>query len=470
MHDPDLIIRTSGEQRLSNYLLWQSAYSELYFTDVLWPDFSRADLEAALRRVRRAPAPLRRAADGDARARARQSAAPARARRRGARRRTCCARILVAIPAIAFAIFDRRRGRLGLRARRARARRASACTSCSACTSGCGRCGWPASSALGRARRARRRPAASARCCSRSSPSCRSCSCSRSRCRRAAGATRPRAWRSRRSASSGSAWRSRTPCCCATCRTATGIVIDVLVGTFIGDTGAYLGGRSFGTRPLAPRISPNKTVEGLVIGLLAAVLGDLVRRALPGLAVAAARRCCSALAVGARGAARRPVRVARQARRGHQGRRRAVRRPRRRAGPARRRVLHARRGLLRVAGAAVSDETHGRSEARSPDDRAAQRAARGAARASRSCFAFLLTVPFTAALHDSSRSFQRDVFYVTLIATALCDGLPDRAVGRAPAALPPGRPRVDHRVGQLRCMIARPRLSSRCAIGCCRRC
>jgi undecaprenyl diphosphate synthase len=49
MHDPDLIVRTSGERRLSNYLMWQSAYSELVFTDVLWPDFSRADLEAALR-------------------------------------------------------------------------------------------------------------------------------------------------------------------------------------------------------------------------------------------------------------------------------------------------------------------------------------------------------------------------------------------------------------------------------------
>ena len=48
MHDPDLIIRTSGEQRLSNYLMLQSAYSELVFTDVLWPDFSRADLEFAL--------------------------------------------------------------------------------------------------------------------------------------------------------------------------------------------------------------------------------------------------------------------------------------------------------------------------------------------------------------------------------------------------------------------------------------
>ena len=51
-----------------------------------------------------------------------------------------------------------------------------------------------------------------------------------------------------------------------------GIMIDVLVGTFVGDTGAYLGGRSFGTRRLAPRISPNKTVEGLVIGFVVAVL------------------------------------------------------------------------------------------------------------------------------------------------------------------------------------------------------
>jgi undecaprenyl diphosphate synthase len=48
MHDPDLLIRTSGEQRISNYLLWQAAYSELHFTDVLWPDFSRADFEEAL--------------------------------------------------------------------------------------------------------------------------------------------------------------------------------------------------------------------------------------------------------------------------------------------------------------------------------------------------------------------------------------------------------------------------------------
>lgn len=54
------------------------------------------------------------------------------------------------------------------------------------------------------------------------------------------------------------------------------IVIDVLVGTFVGDTGAYLGGKSFGRRPLAPRISPNKTVEGLVVGMLAAIAGVVI--------------------------------------------------------------------------------------------------------------------------------------------------------------------------------------------------
>jgi undecaprenyl diphosphate synthase len=48
MHDPDLIIRTSGEQRLSNYLLWQGAYSELVFRDELWPDFSREAYESCL--------------------------------------------------------------------------------------------------------------------------------------------------------------------------------------------------------------------------------------------------------------------------------------------------------------------------------------------------------------------------------------------------------------------------------------
>ncbi len=48
MHDPDLIIRTSGERRLSNYLLWQAAYSELVFRDELWPDFTREAFEQSL--------------------------------------------------------------------------------------------------------------------------------------------------------------------------------------------------------------------------------------------------------------------------------------------------------------------------------------------------------------------------------------------------------------------------------------
>jgi phosphatidate cytidylyltransferase len=52
-----------------------------------------------------------------------------------------------------------------------------------------------------------------------------------------------------------------------------GIIIDILVGTFLGDTAAYVGGRAFGRRPLAPEISPNKTFEGLLIGMAFGVAG-----------------------------------------------------------------------------------------------------------------------------------------------------------------------------------------------------
>ena len=48
MPDPDLVVRTSGEHRVSNYLLWEIAYSELVFPDVLWPDFRRSDLYEAV--------------------------------------------------------------------------------------------------------------------------------------------------------------------------------------------------------------------------------------------------------------------------------------------------------------------------------------------------------------------------------------------------------------------------------------
>lgn len=50
--DPDLLIRPGGEKRISNYLLWQSAYTELYFTDTLWPDFTERDLDAAIEAYR----------------------------------------------------------------------------------------------------------------------------------------------------------------------------------------------------------------------------------------------------------------------------------------------------------------------------------------------------------------------------------------------------------------------------------
>jgi undecaprenyl diphosphate synthase len=46
--DPDLLIRTGGEQRISNFLLWQTAYSQLYYCDAAWPDFNKAELEKAV--------------------------------------------------------------------------------------------------------------------------------------------------------------------------------------------------------------------------------------------------------------------------------------------------------------------------------------------------------------------------------------------------------------------------------------
>ena len=49
--DPDLLIRTSGEERLSNFLMWQLAYTEFYFTDVAWPDFDKAEFAKAIENI-----------------------------------------------------------------------------------------------------------------------------------------------------------------------------------------------------------------------------------------------------------------------------------------------------------------------------------------------------------------------------------------------------------------------------------
>ena len=60
MPDVDLFVRSSGEQRTSNFLLWQSAYAEMVFLDTLWPDFDRRDLWRGDRELRRPRPPLRR--------------------------------------------------------------------------------------------------------------------------------------------------------------------------------------------------------------------------------------------------------------------------------------------------------------------------------------------------------------------------------------------------------------------------
>ena len=59
MPDPDLLIRTSGEYRLSNFLLWQAAYTELYVTETLWPDFREDDFLKALETYQQRRTPLR---------------------------------------------------------------------------------------------------------------------------------------------------------------------------------------------------------------------------------------------------------------------------------------------------------------------------------------------------------------------------------------------------------------------------
>jgi phosphatidate cytidylyltransferase len=77
-----------------------------------------------------------------------------------------------------------------------------------------------------------------------------------------------------------------------------GVVLDVLVGTFLGDTFAYLGGRAFGRRPLAPRISPNKTVEGLVCGVIGSIVGVLIAALYQGAWISGNRALLLGIGVG----------------------------------------------------------------------------------------------------------------------------------------------------------------------------
>ena len=191
-----------------------------------------------------------------------------------------------------------------------------------------------------------------------------------------------------------------------------GIVVDVLVGTFLGDTGAYLGGRWFGTHRLSPRISPNKTVEGLVIGFLTAVLFTWAAGLYQDWLTHGQALILGA-AVGHRGPARGPRGVGRQARRGHEGRGRDVRAARRSARPPRRGILLARDRVLRLAGAPMTDD----------EDHTERQMAellqelRVALPGVQILFAFLLTVPFAQGFSRVT-SFQRNLFFAVLLATA----------------------------------------------------
>ena len=180
MHDPDLIIRTSGEQRLSNYLLWQSAYSELHFTDVLWPDFGRADLEFALAefdaRRRRFGGPLMASLVAPPRASARAGATRRRtsARASGSRSRRSPSRSSIVAAGGSVFAAGVVAARLRLPARAVPHVRGAAAGEAGRLPRA--RSAWPR----------RRTSAASTRCCSPPSRSSRCCSCSPWRCPSAA--------------------------------------------------------------------------------------------------------------------------------------------------------------------------------------------------------------------------------------------------------------------------------------------
>ena len=248
MPDPDLLIRTSGELRVSNFLLWQLAYTELVFVDRHWPDFSPRDLDAP---------PL---------------SAYARRRRRfgGSMSRFSPPALLVAavgLPLVLAALWAGGWWLFGLVMPRRAARAARVLRDDEA-------------AAADRARGLRRSaPACSSRCSRRSSCGC-SARCwrrSRSRsCSRGSPRTQGSATVSVGVTLLGTAWIGLGLGCVLLLRDTPEfgfvVALAVLLAVFADDTAAYFGGRALGRHKLAPAISPGKTWEGFVVGTLAAIL------------------------------------------------------------------------------------------------------------------------------------------------------------------------------------------------------
>ena len=249
-----------------------------------------------------------------------------------------------------------------------------------------------------------------------------------------------------------------------------GIVIDILVGTFIGDTAAYLGGRAFGTRPLAPRDLAQQDARGARLRDRRRHARGLVRRPLPGLA----RRLERAAARRRRSGSSAPLgdlfesKVKRDAGDKDAGTL---------FGPTAARSTgstprSSRSSPGTTCGWRCCDELdQTRHVEAGPDDRGTEERRRDrqmiellnelrvALPGVQILFAFLLTVPFSQRFAQAhgvpARRLLRDAD-----GHGALDGLPDRAVRRAPAALPPGRARVDRRVGEP-ADDRRPRASSR---------
>ena len=316
--DPDLLIRTSGELRLSNFLLWQLAYAELVFVETLWPDFGEADLRSALDGVREPAPPIRRPMN---------QLRLARARRR-----------VVGLPVVLGCHLSRRL--VAVRARAVRgAGRAARVLRDGACR--CGRSSLPAT-------RERSRPARRAARRHQSGWSVASCSTLVfSFLLYGIAETRQTATVTMSTTILGTAWIALGLGHLLLLRdfpsTAGLPSFAVLIAVFADDTAAYLVGRLVGRHKLAPSLSPGKTWEGFVAGTIAAMAASFFtlyddRDEFLSIWQAITLGACDR----ARGRRGRPLRVGAQARSSGEGLGTAARRPRRHARPDRRVALRLR--------------------------------------------------------------------------------------------------------------------------------